>query len=65
MDNAVKGKAVRQSILKQIQNNMFIHRKDGYLVPEWYYNVCREKSEDRAAYSVQDFLAKYKTLATP
>ena len=65
MENALKGKDVRQSTLKQIQNNMFIHRKEGYLVPDWYYYVCREKSEDRAAYGVQDFLAIYKTLTTP
>ena len=60
LDNSVKGRVVRQSVLKQIQNYMFIHRKEGYLVPGWYYCVCREKSEDRAAYSVQVFLAKYK-----
>lgn len=65
MENALKGKAVRQSVLKQIQNNMFTHRKEGYLVPDWYYCVCRAKSEDRAAYGVQDFLTKYKTLTTP
>lgn len=65
MELALKGKPVRQSVLKQIQTNMFTHRKEGYLVPDWYYCVCREKSEDRAAYSVRTFLAKYKTLATP
>ena len=56
MDLAMKGKPVHVTELKRIQNWMFIHRRDGYLVPDWYYDVCRKKSEDRAAYSVQDFL---------
>ena len=65
MEIALKGKPVRKSVLKHIQTNMFTHRKEGYLVPDWYYWVCLEKSEDRAAYSVQTFLAKYKPLTTP
>lgn len=56
MDFAMKVKPVHVTELKRIQNRMFIHRRDGYLVPDWYYDVCRKKSEDRAAYSVQDFL---------
>ena len=60
MDNAMKGKPVHFTELKRIQNWMFMHRRDGYLVPDWYYNVCRWKSEERAAYSVKDFLRQYK-----
>lgn len=60
MDNAMKGKQIHVTELKRIQNWMFMHRRDGYLVPDWYYNVCREKSEDRAAYSVKDFLRQYR-----
>ena len=60
MDNAMKGKQIHVTELKRIQNWMFMHRRDGYLVPDWYYIVCREKSEDRAAYSVKDFLRQYK-----
>ena len=61
MDIAMKGKPVHVTELRRIQNWMFMHRRDGYLVPDWYYNLCREKSEDRAAYSVQDFLEKYRS----
>lgn len=61
MDNAMKGKTVHVTELKRIQNWMFMHSRDGYLVPDWYYGVCRQKSEDRAAYSVQDFLRQYKS----
>lgn len=60
MENALKGKPVRVNVLKQIQNHMFQHRKEGYLVPDCYHNICRKQSEERAAYSVLDFLARYK-----
>ena len=60
MGNAITGKPVHVTELKRIQNLTFTHRRDGYLVPDWYYRVCREKSEDRAGYSVQDFLNQYR-----
>lgn len=59
METVMKGKAVHVTELKRIQNLMFSHRRDGYLVPEWYYKICRKKSETRAAYSIRDFLNKY------
>ena len=58
MENALEGKPVRLSALRQIQCRMFIHRKDGYLIPNCFYDICRKKSEVRAAYSVREFLAK-------
>lgn len=61
MGNAMAGKPVHVTELKRIQNLMFTHRRDGYLVPDWFYCVCRKNSEDRASYSVQDFLNKYKS----
>lgn len=59
MENALKRKAVHITELKRIQNLMYAHRRAGYLVPDWFYCVCRKKSEDRAAYSVQEFLKLY------
>ena len=58
MEIVMKGKAVHVTELKRIQNLMFSHRRDGYLVPEWYYKINRKKSETRAAYSIRDFLDK-------
>ena len=59
MEIVMKGRAVHVTELKRIQNLMFSHRRDGYLVPEWYYKINRKKSETRAAYSIRDFLDKF------
>ena len=61
MEKAMKGKSITEKELILIQNYLFIHRRDGYLVPDWYYLICREDSEARAAYSVKDFLRQYRS----
>jgi len=61
MEKAMNGKTITEKELVLIQNYMFIHRREGYLVPDMYYSICREDSEARAAYSVKDFLRQYKS----
>lgn len=58
IDKAIKGNAVTKTTLQKIQNLLFLHRKSGYLIPRWFYECKRSKSEARAAYSIQEFLKK-------
>lgn len=60
MEKAMKGKTITEKELISIQNYLFVHRREEYLVPDWYYSICREDSEARAAYSVKDFLGHYR-----
>ena len=62
MENAINGKPIHSTELKRIQGYMFIHRRDGYLVPDWYYKFSRSKSEARVAYSVQEYLERFKPI---
>lgn len=57
-DKAINGGVVAKKTLQKIQNLLFLHRKFGYLIPGWFYKCKRSKSEERAAYSVQEFLKK-------
>lgn len=60
IEKAVTGGRVAKKTLQKIQNLLFLHRKSGYLIPRWFYKCNRDKSEKRAAYSVQEFLGKYR-----
>lgn len=61
-DKALCGGRVAKKTLQKIQNLLYLHRKSGYLIPGWFYRMNRKKSEKRAAYSVKEFLAKYKAV---
>lgn len=60
-EKALSGGTVSKKTLQKIQNLLFLHRKSGYLIPSWFYKCKRKRSEQRAAYSVSEFLKKYKT----
>lgn len=60
MGNALSVGTVSKKSLQKIQNLLFLHRKSGYLIPSWFYKCKRIRSEQRAAYSVNEFLKKYK-----
>ena len=62
MKNALSGRPVHKTIIIQIQDLMFTHRNAGYLVPEWLYKLFRKRLEARSAYSVNEFLEKYKEV---
>lgn len=62
MKNALSGRPVHKTIIIQIQELLFTHRNAGYLVPEWLYKLFRKKLEARSAYSIDEFLAKYKEV---
>lgn len=58
-DKVLAGGVVAKKTLIKIQNLLYLHRKSGYLIPSWFYQFKRKKSERRTAYSVQEFLKKY------
>lgn len=60
-DNVIDGGIVAKKSLQKIQNLLFLHRKSGYLIPSCFYRFKRTESEKRAAYSVSEFLKKYKS----
>ncbi len=62
MKNALSGRPVHKTVIIQIQELLFTHRNAGYLVPEWLYKLFRKKLEARSAYSIDEFLAKYKEV---
>ncbi|MBO7604605.1 MAG: hypothetical protein J6S97_09360 [Bacteroidales bacterium] len=62
MKNALSGPPVHKTVIIQIQELLFTHRNAGYLVPEWLYKLFRKKLEARSAYSIDEFLAKYKEV---
>ena len=59
INKVLAGRDVTKKTLMKIQNLLYLHRKNGYLIPNWFYHFKRKKSERRAAYSVQEFLKKY------
>lgn len=59
-ETVLSGGSVTRKTLIKIQNLLFLHRSKGYLIPSWFYNYKRKKSEKRAAYSIEEFLKKYK-----
>ena len=58
-NKVLAGRDVTKKTLMKIQNLLYLHRKSGFLIPNWFYHFKRKKSERRAAYSVQEFLKKY------
>ena len=60
VEKAVIGVRMEKKTLQKIQNLLFLHRKSGYLIHRWFYRCNRDKSEKCAAYSVQEFLGKYR-----
>lgn len=60
-EKALSGGSVSMNTLQKIQNLLFLHRKSGYLIPSWFYKCKRKRSEQRAAYSVSEFLKKYSS----
>lgn len=58
-NKVLAGRNITKKTLMKIQNLLYLHRKNGYLIPNWFYHFKRKKSERRAAYSVQEFLKKY------
>ena len=60
-EKTILGGTVSKITLQKIKNLLFLHRKSGYLIPSWFYRWKRKRSEQRAAYSVSEFLKKYKT----
>ena len=58
-NKVLAGRDVTKKTLMKIQNLLYLHRKSGFLIPNWFYHFKRKKSERRSAYSVQEFLKKY------
>ena len=58
-NKVLAGRDITKKTFMKIQNLLYLHRKNGYLIPNWFYHFKRKKSERRAAYSVQEFLKKY------
>lgn len=56
LDNAKKTKHVKKTVLEQIQNFIFLHRKSCFMIPSWVHYIFRNQSETDMNYSVKQLV---------
>lgn len=55
-DKARNQETINSFDLEQIQNFIFIHRKNSFLIPSWVYKLLRKQSEKDMNYSVKQII---------
>lgn len=57
----IKGEAVSEQTIRQIQDRIFLNRKSNPLIPDKIYNKLRSNLEEQMYYSVNLLVEEYKT----
>ena len=60
MKKAIQEGVIEKEELQNINNQIFEHRRTSPLVPDWLYDMLRDKEEETAAYSAKYYFGKLR-----
>lgn len=60
MKKAIQERVIEKEELQNINNQIFEHRRTSPLVPDWLYDILRDKEEETAAYSAKYYFGELR-----